>query len=749
MKSYAVRVTSITGCALLFLSLQLSAQKKADKLPLTLEAIWGGYFDEQQLVVHPMNTQEKIAFIYSDKNSSNELILALDFTTGRLVDTLFTNQVIPKGDSVPVTFTFFEDFELSPNDSLVLVKTQAQPLFRISGKEACYVWNRNKKVLRAVTVDGKVSYASFSPDSKKLAYILNNNLYVKDMETEAVLAVTSDGSMDNITYGCANALYENGFGLRKMYSWSEDGQSIVFTRINEQPVKNYPITYYDKNYPDVYGQRYPKAGEAIPQVEVFLYNLPFKLLTKLDVGVNPNQYITGVNWSPDGKSVLIQRLNRPQNFLEILQANIKNGNTKTIYSETKPDYIKLFPDNLFCIKSRNSFLWQTEKNGWSHIYEFSMDSLKMKQVTTGEWEVQKIKGADEENGFVYYMSNEPSPRGSSLYRIKYDGTQKRRLTDKNGWHEVLLANTKRYFIDIYSNQDNPTIYQMYSTREQKLYQPLIENKELKNRLNQYKIPGVDFFSFKSSDDKLMYGYFIHPMNAEGAKHPLLIYNGGSPELQGVTDRWNDKILMSLKYLASQGYYVACLDTRGTPGKGEAYRKANYKKIGDAELDDLMEAKKFIIRSMNANVDTSKVAVMGWSYGGYISTLAATKYAPSFAATVAIAPVTNWRLYENIFAERYMTMPSENPDGYMNNAPVNFVNNYKGGLLLVHGTADDNVHLQNSMVLSRELVNANKQFDQYYLTDRGHLLNDNVNNITRLNLFIKIRNFLNNQFGVGK
>jgi dipeptidyl-peptidase 4 len=731
---------------LLLLVKPLAAQERnKEKLKLTLESIWNGYFDEKNLRPHIMHTRPAIAFIRAEKETNFEGILTLDMVTGKIIDTIFTNQTKVQEGETPTTFTFFEDFTFAPDDSKILIKTEKQGVYHLSVKEFTFIWDRAKKTLKPVSTDGKISYATFSPDSKSLAYIRDANLYVRDLATDQTTVVTADGAFNQILNGMADGMYEDGFGITKAFEWSPDGSRIAFMKINQSFVKAFPITIYDKNYPTVFKQVYSKAGEAISEASVYIYDFKSKTFSKADAGANPNQYITGFKWQPNGQHLFLQKLNRPQQLMEIVKINATNGSEAgVVYSERNDTSVRIYPNNMFMLKKSNSFLLLSEKSGYTHIYEINYDTKTERPVTKGEWEVLGIEAVHDSTQKIFYTGTQRSPTQRHLYSVTFDGKKYDRLTDDRGWHEVWLSYDYKYFFDRSTTINAPSQFKIFTTGGREVSnKAIIENKKFKETLEKYAYRDASMFSFRNQTGDNINGWVIKPV-AGTKKAPLLLYVYGGHTKQEVTDEWNDRMAMTFRYFSAMGYLVACIDPMGTPGQGAAFRKAPFKKPSELEVKDIIEAKNYLLR--NYDIDENRTAIMGWSYGGYLAAMTGIRHSGAFNKAIAIAPVTNWREYANVYTERILQLPSENPEGYKKATPEEYVTSYNGGLLLVHGSSDDNVHVQHSMELARALTDSDHDYDIQIYPDKNHNLSDGAQDRTRMNLFKRILKFLERKNG---
>lgn len=728
---------------LLYTLLLTSAATIAQKLPLTLESIWSGYFDEKNLQPHILNTRPAISFIRADRATNYEAILTLDMVTGKIIDTVFTNQALLQNEGKAVTFAFFEDFSFSPDDKTILIKTERQAVYHTSYKEFIYLWNNTKKTLKPLSTDGKVSYPEFNKQGNLLAYIRDANLYFKNIDNDKITTVTTDGNAGGIINAMADEVYEDGFGLGKMYQWSPNGKKIAFIKINQGFVKKQPITTFDKNDAVVRQQVFAKPGEAISEAAVFIYDIDNTAFSKLDLGSVSNQYITNLTWANDGASVIVERLNRQQNKLDLVQCNSINGAAiKTVYTEEKPTYINIYPNNMVANPSATSFYYLTEKSGYKHIHEINYATAVSKQITTGNWDVNTIEKVTANDSTIYFTANLFWPEQNNLYSINTNGLGLKKVSNTNGYHTTWFSSQGDYYFDKVTTINTPSVYKIYkSTGKEITNKAIIENKQYQEKIKPFDVNPAKFFSFENNGN-IIHGWVINgdtlPI-AKGTTKPLILIVYGGNNKQEVTDEWNDRQTMTYRYFANKGYTIACIDPSGAPNYGEGFKKSTFNSLTKNAVEDIIAAKEYLVKKYNVAADNT--TLMGWSYGGYLATLFATKYAGTFNKTIAIAPVTNWRNYNAVYTERLIGLPSDNPELYKALMPEEYASNYKGGLLVLHGTADDNVHVQHSLKLAKTLTDADADYDVHLFTDKGHNLSDGAIDKTRMNLYRFIYKFL--------
>jgi dipeptidyl-peptidase 4 len=723
----------------------LSFAQKSTKAPLTLEDIWTGKYDQKDILPQLLNTKPAIAFIRADKATNFEGILTLDMVTGSIVDTIFTNQTKVEQGNKPITFTFFEDFTFSPDDSKILIRSEKQSIYAVSHKEFVFIWDQVKKTLKPVSTDGKISAAAFSPNNEWISYVRDANLYIRNLNDDNTIAITTDGVAGSIINGVADEVYEDGFGLHQMYKWNKQGTKIAYIKINQAFVRKVPLTNYERSEIAVQQKVYAKAGEAISEASIYIYDLKTASTVKLDLGANPNQYITNFEWAPNGSNLVVEKLDRLQQQHTLLLSNAKNGNiSKTMFCDTSLPYKRTILNNINFLPDGNHFISISEKDGFNHLYKTNIQTGKSQQLTNGKWEVKEVKAIDTTNGIIYFIANESSATQQHLYKVNYEKKSSiEKLTKSNGWHQVYISSDNSYFFDKYTTLNEPFTYKIYKTSGKEISnKALIENKKFKANIENINFANASFFKVNNSKNNTLNGWVLNTTDKRSGKKPLLLYVYGGNNKQEVTDEWSNRMAMTFRYFAEQGYVVACIDPSGTPGQGKAFRSLTNETIATQAISDIEVAKQHLIQKYN--IDPSKTTIMGWSYGGFLSSMVATKNAGMFNKYIAIAPITNWRNYNAPYTERLLQLPGDNAEIYDYLKPESHIDNYKGGLLLIHGTADDNVHLQHSLKFSKALTESDYYYDIQIFADKNHSLSDGNIDKTRMNLFKKIVKFLKRQ-----
>lgn len=663
----------------------------------------------------------------------NNTILKYDLTTGKVVDTLLEVNLLglPDGDKQ------INDYGFSDNESLILLKSGMEGIYRYSTKEWNYVYNPATHKADKLHEGGKQMHATFSPDGKKVAYVSDNDLYYKDLLTGAIIRVTDDGKLNQIINGSCDWVYEEEFSFTKAFAWSPDSRHIAYYRFDESQVKEFSMTYYTGQlYPENITFKYPKVGMQNSKVSIHLFDTRNTNKIQVDRDSEPDGYIPRIKWTNDPSKLCVFWMNRHQNHLELLLADAGTGKTSLLLQEDNKYFIDIHDDLTFLSKDE-CFIWTSEKDGYNHIYLYGMDGQLKKQLTSGQWEVVSFYGVDEKNNTVYYQAAAKSPMEREVYSIDLKGKNQKLITAKKGMNNAQFSTTFDLFVWTYSNINTPSTYSVH-TRNGEMVRLLEDNSSLKKLQDQVQVQPVEFYSFTTSEGVQLNGYQIKPYDFDPAKkYPVLMYLYGGPGSQVVLDGWMGTDYWWFQSLAQQGYVIACVDNRGTGGRGEEFKKMTYLQLGKYETVDQIEAARYL--GQQSYVDSSKIGIFGWSYGGYMSSLCLFKGNDVFNSAIAVAPVTNWKWYDTIYTERYMRDEKENSEGYENNSPINFVDRLRGNYLLVHGSTDDNVHYQNSAEMSAALIRANKQFDTYIYPNRNHsIYGDNA----RRHLYIKMTDFLN-------
>tara|TARA_B100000963_G_scaffold59328_1_gene47367 strand:+ start:8253 stop:10379 length:2127 start_codon:yes stop_codon:yes gene_type:complete len=682
--------------------LVLFAQKKE----VTLENIWQTY-DFYPKSVSGFNSMHDGKY-YSklDKKGDNSQINKYSFRTGQKTLTL----VDSKNIEIKIN-----NYTFSKDEKKVLFANETEKIYRYSSKSIYHIYNLKTKKLEKLS-DDKVMYADFSPSGDKVAYVNSNNLFVKDLSNDKTIQITTDGKLNQIINGATDWVYEEEFGLTQAFFWSPDENKIAFYKFDESKVKEFSMDMFNNElYPSQYQFKYPKAGEDNSKLSIHIYNFDYGETTTINLNQS-YEYIPRMNWTKSNDLLYILGMNRHQNELDFILYNTKNYSSEILFSEKDKYYIEVH-NNINFTDDGQSLIWTSEKSGFNHIYLINLKNGHSQQVTNGNWEVTKYHGINQDNNKVFYTSNEEGTINKSLYCIKLDGSDKTKLSKNLGTHSSIFSSGMKYYSNTYSTANTPPYISLhdYSGKEIRV---LEDNADLSNKMEEFDLTKKEFFSFTTSEEIKLNGWMIKPPNFDPNKqYPVFMFLYGGPGSQQVVNSWGWFNYFWHQHLAQKGYIIACVDNRGTGGRGTEFKKMTYLQLGKYETIDQIEANRYLAKLPYVN--ENRIGIQGWSYGGYMSSLAITKGADFFKMAIAVAPVTNWRYYDNIYTERYMRTPKENASGYDENSPINHVDSLKGNYLLIHGTADDNVHVQNTYEMVSALVNANKQFDLFVYPDKNH------------------------------
>lgn len=685
--------------------------------------------------VHGINWMADGQFYTSLVRDNNlDFILKFDIKTGEVADTVLNGRDLQL-ESNPIRI---DAYYFNADESQLLLASEMESIYRRSTKAFYYIYNLENKQLKKLAEGDKQSYATFSPDGSKVAFVRNNNLYYVELATMQEHAITNDGRWNYIINGSADWVYEEEFAFAQAFFWSPDSKKIAYYIFDESEVKEYNMQIWAGLYPVDYKFKYPKAGEANSKVNIEVYNIQDNQKAKMDLGDEEDIYIPRVYWTEDVSLLSIIRLNRLQNKLEILHGNVATGKTDVVLTEESDTYVDInFTDDLVYLKDKKHFIRTSEKDGYKHIYLHKMDGTLVEQLTKGSWEVDKFLGIDEKRKTLYFISTEVSPLQRHLYSIGLNGKNKTKMTAADGIHEVNFSPDFKYFINYHSSREIPLEVSLHTAPNGSQVKLLEANEELKSKMKQYSWSKKEFLSFKNSDGTNLNAYMIKPPDFnENKKYPLLMYVYGGPGSQEVMNSWGGSRELWFQFLAQQGYVVACVDNRGTGGRGKAFKHSTYAQLGKLETEDQIAGAAYF--SALPYIDKDRIGIWGWSYGGYMSSLALFIGNDIFKTAIAVAPVTNWRFYDTIYTERYLKTPGENPEGYDEYSPLSHVNKLKGNYLLIHGTGDDNVHFQNSVELVDALIAADKIFKTFYYPDRNHGI---YGSNTRYHLYNMMTKFL--------
>ncbi|SDX00566.1 S9 family peptidase [Flavobacterium degerlachei] len=708
----------------LFLCFSIFGQQK-----ISVEKIYMGAFRAQGMdELHSLKNTNQYTVLNEDKDGEQQIDL-FDFATLKKISTLFDTSKFSKDLPNVSSYTF------DATEKMILLAFNSNQIFRHSFTADYYLYNTTNKELTKL-FDFQVQEPTFSPDGKKIAYAKENNLYVYDLQTKKSTQITTDGKKNAVINGITDWVYEEEFAFVKAFDWSADSKKLAYIRFDESQVPEFSMSKFGKSlYPTIETFKYPKAGEKNSLVSLHIYDVAATATKKVDLGNYSDFYIARMQWTNDANVLSAQVLNRHQDNLDLLFIDGTTATSKVVVNEKDKAYVDV-TDNLTFLKD-NSFIWTSEKDGFNHIYLYDKNGKLKNQVTKGNWEVTSYYGFDEKASTIFYQSTENGSINRAVYSIALNGKSKKALSNKVGTNDATFSPNFQYYINTFSSATQPTTYTLNEAKSGKQLQVIEDNKALAEKVKDFDLPSKEFFVLKTEKGNELNAWMIKPKDFDASKkYPVFMYQYSGPGSQQVANQWNSSNDYWFMMLSQQGYIIACVDGRGTGFKGADFKKVTQLQLGKYEVEDQIDAAKVIGGYLF--VDSSRIGIFGWSYGGFMSSNCLFKGNDTFKMAIAVAPVTNWRFYDSIYTERYMQTPQENASGYDDNSPINYVNGLKGKFLLIHGSGDDNVHVQNSMQMMEALIQANKQFDSQIYPDKNHGI---YGGMTRIQLYNKMTNFI--------
>ena len=721
----------------LFYALMCLVTLQAQKV--TLQDVANGTYRAQSIQgLKPMLDGEH----YTQISKDHKRIVKYSFKTGKEVATIFDVATARNHK-----LKSFDNYIMSPDESLILIQTETKPIYRRSFTAIYYIYNVRNRTLEPLSNNGPQQVPLFSPDSHQIAFVRNNNIYlIKLLFGNSESQVTKDGEYNKVLNGIPDWVYEEEFSYNRAFDFSADSKMIAYVRFDESQVPMYSFPWYKgmapekteyTTYPGSYDYKYPKAGVVNSKVSVHSFDIKSRVTRKMELPVDSDGYVPRIKFTDDPEKLAIMTLNRHQNRFDLYMANPRSAICKVAIRDEAEQYIKeqAYSDITFYPEH---IVMMSERDGYNHLYLYTIGGNLVKQITKGEFEVKDFLGWNQKANVFYYTSNEGSPLRTAVYKIDGKG-KKTKLSTRTGTNNALFSKNLNYYINTYSSAQTPTLITLNNNKGQEMV-TLLDNKKLKSKTAQLNMPTKEFFSFKTSEGVELNGWMMKPANFNPSKkYPVIMHQYSGPGSQQVLDTWGIGSFgdggMFEAVMCDKGYIMVCVDGRGTGGRGAAFEKCTYLSIGVKEATDQAEAAKYL--STLPYVDGSRIGIWGWSYGGYNTLMSMSEGSGAFKAGVAIAAPTDWRFYDSVYTERFMRTPKENGDGYQASSAINRASKLKGKLLLIHGSADDNVHLQNFMEYSEALVQANIQFDTQIYTNRNHSI---FGGNTRNHLMNRVANF---------
>lgn len=717
-----MRKTHLFTLILLSFSVIIWAQEKK----ISVSEIYQGAFRTEGLeALRSMNNGTQYTVLHTNRFSQSTTVDKYDYKTLEKVGTVVSSADLAEIPS-------FSAYTFSDDEKKLLLSTEIEPIFRRSRLGVFYVYEiASKKVVKVS--ESKIQEPLFSPDGSQVAYVKDNNLYIFTIESGETKQITQDGVKNQIINGVTDWVYEEEFSFVRAFEWNADGSKIAFLRFDETSVPEFSMDVYGTGlYQQPHVFKYPKAGENNSKVTLHLLDVASGDIAAVDL--NSAYYIPRIKWMNHKDMLSVQTLNRHQDHLTMYAVNAKKNEVSVLLEEKDDAYVDI-TDNLTFLED-DSFIWTSEKDGYNHIYLYGEDGNLMSQITKGDWEVTKYYGYDQNEDKIYYQSTENGSINRGVYNISSGGDDKKALAVTQGTNNASFSTDFTYFINTYSSAEIPPVYTLHKAINGKKVKDIKDNGQLLQRLESYTVSPKEFSTISINGNDLNM-YMIKPKDFDSSKkYPLFMYQYSGPGSQNVSNSWMGANDYWHQSLVTEGYIVACVDGRGTGFKGRDFKKVTQKELGKYEVEDQIAAAKKL--SELPYIDESRTGIWGWSYGGFMSTNCILKGNDTFEMAIAVAPVTSWAFYDTIYTERYMQTPQENPSGYDDNSPFNYPHLLEGDYLLIHGTGDDNVHVQNSMRMIEALIQADKQFDWGIYPDKNHGI---YGGNTRIHLFNKMTNFI--------
>jgi dipeptidyl-peptidase-4 len=687
--------------------------------PLKITDVTKGTFRAERISgINPIVGSNEYAQISLD----GRRIEKYSFKTGKMTGVLFDIDKLGDG-GVPIEE--FDDYELSADGQTLLIQTNTQSIYRRSFTAEYYIYKVKDKTLCPLSPNGPQQVPTFSPDGKQIAFVRANNIFITDGQTER--QITTDGVFNEVINGIPDWVNEEEFSFNNAMAWSADSHTISWIRYDETNVKTYALQLfkgdtpsYDEltDYPGEYAYKYPKAGQDNAVVSAWSYDVKSGTTRKYDLPLDADGYIPRIKTTQQPDQIVLYTMNRHQDTLRLYAATPSTGKCRLLIEEKSNGYVKEEAME-HIIVGKNLILLPSDRDGYMHLYLYDFNGKMIRQVEQGDYDVTDVYGFDERTGNIFYQSASPTPMNREVYQVDKNGNQSL-LTPRKGWNSAVFSGDYAYFVNTWSDRQTPYVYTVCNQSGKRL-RTIIDNQEIKEKILSADIPQKDFFQFTTGEGHTLNGWMMKPVDFDShRKYPVIMFQYGGPGNQQVIDSWNIGSMgnggLYDAYLTQRGFIVVCVDGRGTGGRGTAFEKCTYLRLGDLESKDQVETALWLGRQ--PYVDADRIGIWGWSFGGFNTLMSMSEGRPVFRAGVAVAPPTNWKYYDSIYSERYMRTPQENPDGYAVN-PIQRADQLHGALLICHGTADDNVHPQNTYEYVEALVQADKDFKENLYTNRNH------------------------------